>query len=252
MRDSFQNPSKTPSKLRFAIERIIMACPVCRSELRGTERTEGVCSACGKETTVFHKCVNGHVLCPSCAEALVRQAIRDVCLSFDSRDPRQVLDSMLAVPLISARPLKHHLAVACALATAYCNSSQNDRDLPALLEEVMERGDAIPNGSCWRLGGCGAVLSCGAFLSAVCDVRHDDPEGWGLVHRLTGSCFSAIGGIGGPRCCDRSANVSMRMTVDAVRERLGVDMQWSDPFCAHHQGNNLCLGSACPFNPGRE
>ena len=64
--------------------------------------------------------------------------------------------------------------------------------------------------------------------------------------------FSAIGGIGGPRCCDRSANVSMRMTVDAVRERLGVDMQWSDPVCTHHQGNNLCLGSACPFNPGRE
>ena len=128
----------------------------------------------------------------------------------------------------------------------------HQRDLPDLLEEVMGRGDAIPKGSCWRLGGCGAVLSCGAFLSAVCDVRHDDPEGWGLVHRLTGSCFSAIGGIGGPRCCDRSANVSMRMTVDAVRERLGVDMQWSDPVCTHHQGNNLCLGSACPFNPGRE
>lgn len=121
-----------------------MACPVCRSELRETERTEGVCSACGKETTVFHKCVNGHVLCPSCAEASVRQAIRDVCLSSDSRDSRQVLDSMLAVPLISARPLKHHLAVACALATAYCNSSQNDRDLPALLEEVMERGTPSP------------------------------------------------------------------------------------------------------------
>ena len=80
-----------------------MACPVCGNELTGIERTGGVCSACGKETLLFHGCVSGHVLCPSCAEASVRQAIRDVCLSSDSRDPRQVLDSMLSVPLISAR-----------------------------------------------------------------------------------------------------------------------------------------------------
>ena len=252
MRDSFRNPFRNPFQTSIAIQGINMACPVCGGELTGMMRTEGICSACGEETFLFHSCAEGHVLCPSCAEETVKQAIRDVCLSSDSRDPRHILDSMLAVPVVSARPLKHHLAVACALATAYCNSSQNGEDLPALLDEVMERGDAIPKGSCWRLGGCGAVLSCGAFLSVVCGVRHDDPEGRGLVHRLTGSCFSAIGDIGGPRCCDRSANVSMRLTVDVVRERLGADMHWTDPVCTHHLGNTLCLGSACPFNPGRE
>ena len=54
-----------------------MACPVCGNELTGIERTGGVCSACGKETLLFHGCVSGHVLCPSCAEASVRQAIRE-------------------------------------------------------------------------------------------------------------------------------------------------------------------------------
>ena len=40
------------------------------------------------------------------------------------------------------------------------------------------------------------------------------------------------------------------MTVDAVRERLGVDMQWSDPFCAHHQGNNLSWAARALSTPG--
>lgn len=225
-----------------------MACPVCGGGVEATERKECTCSVCGKKSTIFHRCANGHMLCLSCAEASVRQAIKDVCMSSDSRNPREILDGMLSVPAISARPLKHHLAVACALATAYRNSSQKVEDLPALLEEVMDRGDAIPKGSCWRLGGCGAVLSCGAFLSAVCDVRHDDPEGWGLVHRLTGACFTAIGGIRGPRCCDRSANIAMGITVGMVREYLGVEMMWDEPECIHSQKNTLCLGSACPFN----
>jgi hypothetical protein len=64
---------------------------------------------------------------------------------------------------------------------------------------------------------------------------------------LTGSCLVDLGRIGGPRCCNRGSLVSMKNTVQQVREKLGVEMEWYDRKCVHKDWNKQCKGEACPF-----
>ncbi len=112
----------------------------------------------------------------------------------------------------------------------------------------MRRGALIPPKACGHAGDCGAAVACGIFYSTVTDT-HPLTQGqqWGDVAVLTGTCLVDLGKIGGPRCCNRGTLVSMKNTVQQVREKLGVEMEWYDRKCIHKDWNKQCKGKDCPF-----
>ena len=55
-----------------------------------------------------------------------------------------------------------------------------------------------------------------------------------------------LGSIGGPRCCNRGANIAMRNAVDAVKDVMGIEMELNDAGC--HFKNDVCIGDRCPFH----
>ena len=137
--------------------------------------------------------------------------------------------------------------VGAALLTAYKNAG-GEIDLPSSLSEMMNRGKRVPGGACGFWGACGAGISSGMFVSIISKSTPLSVEPFSLSHKMTAKSLSAIGEIGGPRCCKRDSYLSILSAVDFVKEHLGVEMEKSDIVCSRSGQNNQCIGKRCPFS----
>ena len=226
-----------------------MDCPNCGTELkRMDEKTIGKCKLCGKDCESDCECGKGHLICGDCTENLIREKIKEVCRTTKSKNPYDVLEEIYSDGIVSTRFLKNHICIGAALAAAFNNASEKKIDIDPMVDEIMRRGALIPPKACGHAGDCGAAVACGIFYSTVTDT-HPLTQGqqWGDVAVLTGTCLVDLGRIGGPRCCNRGALVSMKNTVLQVKEKLGVEMEWYDRKCIHKDWNKQCKGKDCPF-----
>jgi hypothetical protein len=105
----------------------------------------------------------------------------------------------------------------------------------------------VPGGACGFWGACGAGISSGMFVSIISKSTPLSVEPFALSHRMTARSLSAIGEIGGPRCCKRDSYLSILSAVDFVKENFGIEMEKPEIVCSHSAQNNQCIGKRCPF-----
>ena len=137
--------------------------------------------------------------------------------------------------------------VGAALLTAYSNAG-GDLDLHKALIEIMSRGKKVPGGACGFWGACGAGISSGMFISIISRSTPLAQEPFALSHKMTAESLSAIGEIGGPRCCKRDSYLSMLSAIDFVKEHFDVEMEKPEIICGHSAQNVQCIGKRCPFS----
>ena len=142
---------------------------------------------------------------------------------------------------------EHHVMVGAALLTAFHNAG-GSIDLHDALIEIMNRGKAVPGGSCGFWGACGAGISTGMFVSIISKSTPLTNEPFALSHQMTAKSLGKIGEIGGPRCCKRDSFLSILASIDFVKEHFAVEMEKSDVICRYSTQNNQCIGKRCPFS----
>ena len=222
-------------------------CLICKAPLEYLNAdVEMQCSVCGKKQLSKTRCVNGHFVCDSCHTDGI-DAIFGICLSESSRDPIRIMNRLMAQPFCHMHGPEHHIMVGAALLTAYKNSG-GEIDLEKALTEMKSRGVSVPGGACGFWGACGAGISSGMFLSIAVGATPLSEQSFGLAHRMTAKSLSAIGDIGGPRCCKRDSYLSIIAAAEFVKENLGVEMECSKPICGYFNRNNQCIGERCPFH----
>ena len=204
------------------------------------------CSFCHKQEPSKTRCVNGHYVCNECHTAGMDSVV-GVCLEEKSKNPVQIMEKLMALPFCHMHGPEHHVMVGAALLTAYRNAG-GSVDLPAALTEMMNRGKNVPGGACGFWGACGAGISSGMFVSIISKSTPLTVEPFALSHRMTARSLSAIGEIGGPRCCKRDSFLSILSAVDFVRENFGIEMEKPEIICRHSARNNQCIGKRCPFS----
>ena len=216
-------------------------CLICKAPLVYLEAdAEMRCAICGKRFLSKTRCVNGHFVCNECHMAGL-DAIVSLCLSHASKDPVEIIQTMMAQPFCHMHGPEHHVMVGAALLTAYHNAG-GEIDLEKALGEMMKRGKSVPGGA------CGAGISTGMFVSISSGSTPLTAEPFALSHQMTARSLSAIGEIGGPRCCKRDSFLSIQCAVDFVSEHFGVQMEKSEITCDYSAQNNQCIGSRCPFH----
>ena len=173
-------------------------------------------------------------------------AVAAVCLNSTSKDPVEILESMMALPFCHMHGPEHHVMVGAALLTAYKNAG-GDIDPEKSLAEMMNRGKKVPGGACGFWGACGAGISSGMFVSIISSSTPLTEEPFALSHRMTAKALTAIGEIGGPRCCKRDSYLSILSAIDYTAEHFGVQMDRHEIICRHSSKNNQCVGKRCPF-----
>lgn len=222
-------------------------CLICKAPLIYLETDEIMeCSVCHKKEPSKTRCVNGHYVCNECHMAGL-DSVMGVCLGSDSKSPIEILQEMMALPFCHMHGPEHHVMVGAALLTAYKNAG-GALELEPALREMMSRGRSVPGGACGFWGACGAGISSGMFISIVSKSTPLSVEPFALSHQMTAKSLSAIGEIGGPRCCKRDSYLSILSAIDFVKEHFGVEMECPEIVCEYASQNNQCIGKRCPFN----
>ena len=222
-------------------------CLICKAPLEYLETDRRMeCAICHKQESSKTRCINGHYVCNECHTAGM-DSIIGLCLSETSKNPAEIIEKMMALPFCHMHGPEHHVMVGAALLTAYRNAGGNIH-LPTALTEMMNRGRSVPGGACGFWGACGAGISSGMFVSIISKSTPLAREPFALSHRMTAKSLSAIGEVGGPRCCKRDSYLSLLSAVDFVRENFDVEMEKPEIICHHSSQNNQCIGKRCPFS----
>ena len=222
-------------------------CLICKAPLVYLETSEEMeCAICHRRESSKTRCVNGHYVCNGCHMAGL-DAIIGLCLKSTSRNPVEIIESMMALPFCHMHGPEHHVMVGAALLTAYKNAG-GALDLEKALVEMMNRGKSVPGGACGFWGACGAGISAGMFVSIISGSTPLEQEPFALSHRMTAQALGAIGEIGGPRCCKRDSYLSILAAVDFAAEHFGDRMEKPEIVCTHAAHNSQCIGRRCPFS----
>lgn len=221
-------------------------CLICGATLKYLENgVQMECAICYKKEISKTVCENGHYICNEC-HTRGMDSVVGVCLVETSKNPIEIIRKLMDLPFCHMHGPEHHVLVGSALLTAYKNSG-GDIDLRKALFEMQARGKKVPGGACGFWEACGAGVSAGMFVSIVTGSTPLANEAWGLSNKMTSFALSAIGEIGGPRCCKRDSYLAIVKAVGLVREHLGVEMEIGEIRCVHSTQNNQCIGERCPF-----
>lgn len=229
-----------------------MECLICGKPLQyGTTEREMTCAYCGETFLSSASCADGHYICDRCHAERGVELILHHCRRSTSKNPIQIAQELMELPIVHMHGNEHHILVGAALLTAYRNAG-GEVELSPALEEMHTRGSRYPGGSCGFWGCCGAAVSAGMFWSIVTGTTPLSGESWGLANRMTAGALEQIGALGGPRCCKRNSFTALRAAAEFVKAHLGVAMELPGRIeCRHSAENAQCLRRRCPYYPAR-
>ena len=221
-------------------------CLICKKPLVYTETDEFMeCALCHKREPSKTKCADGHYICNDCHTQGMDDLI-GLCLQTPSKNPITIIRQIMHRPFCHMHGPEHHVMVGAALLTAFKNAGGNIELHDALIE-MMNRGKNVPGGACGFWGACGAGISTGMFMSILAKSTPLANEPFSLAHRMTSKALDRIGKIGGPRCCQREAFLSILAAIDFVAKHFDVKMETENIVCEFYPQNNQCIGNRCPF-----
>ena len=188
----------------------------------------------------------------------VFDALLEECLEIRSERPTTDV-SAIAVELMSREdvpmhyPFHHFIIPASLLTAAACDKGLNSGRLKEMLTAAGERAKNVLGGFCGNYGACGAGVGAGIFMSVFTDSSPMSDKTWGWSNEITGRCLQKIASYGGPRCCKRTAFLSISEAVPYANEKLGIHMTFNkEQTCTFHERNQQCKKTLCPFYPGEE
>ncbi|KKM11442.1 hypothetical protein SY88_08455 [Clostridiales bacterium PH28_bin88] len=232
-------------------DKCMEGCMVCGRELVYAARpTAHTCVYCGRQEEAYLYCPAGHYVCDACHRQDAIEAIKQICLASDSRDPLFIADAVMDLPFVPMHGPEHHALVPAALVAAWANSLGLPKD--GLVAEAIKRGGSVPGGVCGRYGACGAGIGVGVGVSVMLAATPMSGAEWGLANQVTAVALASIGRQGGPRCCKRTTRLALLAAMDFLRDRQGVTWSGEAPgkkACRHHRRNRQCQLAACPFYP---
>ncbi len=222
-------------------------CLICKAPLKYLKQdTMMECAICHKQENSKTSCENGHYVCNDCHTNGLDK-ILELCKNEKSKNPITILEKMMSMDFCHMHGPEHHIMVGCALLTAYKNAG-GELDLSSALSEMFRRAKQVPGGACGFWGACGAGISSGMYLSIVTKSTPLSKETWGLSNQMTATSLSAIGELGGPRCCKRNSYLAITNAVNFTKEKLKINMELDDIVCSRSNLNNQCIGKRCPFH----
>lgn len=206
------------------------------------------CSGCGDRHASRARCQRGHFYCDRCHTGSAVDAIAQVCLASDERDPLALALLAMRHPKVKMHGPEHHFLAPAVLLSAWCNLDRAAARKSALLAEARRRSEPVLGGFCGFQGACGAGVGAGIFVSLASDSSPLKGRERGLSIRATGEALQVIGSTGAPRCCKRDIFLGLLSAVRFAKNNLGIAFPTHPVRCEFSAMNRECIGDACPFH----
>lgn len=160
-------------------------CPKCGSRLKFRDNPiSAKCDICRKTRMTVVQCENGHTVCDSCQNKRLATIIQNICLTDQETDMTVLMESIIEKTGIEECSPAYHLAVPAVILAAYRNMGG---DIPEnQIKAGIERGKAIPFGSCGFSGICAAAAGVGIALGIILEASPDKTEERNIIIKITG------------------------------------------------------------------
>ncbi len=221
-------------------------CMECGKPLQYfSENKPLACSHCGLVKSANAMCEAGHFICDTCHSKDALTIVTDICVNTSETDMIKILNTIRNHPVMPLHGPEHHFAVPGAIVAAYKNAGGN-----ATREKIyaaIERGKAIPGGSCGFWGGCGAALGVGIAFGVILESNPIDPGPRQMVQQVAGKIILELSRVEASRCCQREAWTAMLIASDLSQTLLPIVLRVDDTLVCTQGHNKECPGGTCRF-----
>lgn len=161
----------------------------------------------------------------------------------------KLMEQMMDYPEIPMHYPYHHFIMPAALLTlAAIEENLSEEELSIMLECALARSQNVLGGFCGNYGACGAAIGTGIFMSVYTDTSPMSETSWQWANEVTGLSLQNIASVSGPRCCKRTAFLSLIKAVPYINEKLHLHLTLSEKItCKYFTKNDTCKKEACPF-----
>ena len=161
----------------------------------------------------------------------------------------KLMEQMMDYPEIPMHYPYHHFIMPAALLTlAAIEEGLSEEELSVLLECALARSQNVLGGFCGNYGACGAAIGTGIVLSVYTDTSPMSETSWQWANEVTGLSLQNIASVPGPRCCKRTAFLSLQKAVPYINEKLHLHLTLSEQItCKYFTKNDTCKKEECPF-----
>lgn len=227
-------------------------CLICGGELVYREDSgTAECYYCKGIHSSNGQCVKGHFVCDSCHSIPANELIKRYCGSTESNDPLEMASALMKSPHVNMHGPEHHFLVPAVLLASYYNGRNDEELKTGKLEEAEKRARNILGGYCGFYGCCGAGVGAGMAVSLITGATPLSNHEWKLSNMMTSLSLRSIADKGGPRCCKRTAFLSIIEAAGFLNQNLEADVKIAKNFeCEFSPLNNECIKNRCPFYPG--
>lgn len=224
-------------------------CLLCGQELVYCNTNLSLeCAVCGEARSTSSRCEQGHFVCDACHSGSSNDWIETVCLHTMETNAIPLATQLMQSPLVHMHGPEHHFLVPAALLATYYNQKKEDEQKERKIQQARKRGEQVPGGFCGFHGACGAGVGTGIFVSLVTDSTPLGEENWGLSNKMSAESLSAIGEIGGPRCCKRDTYLALQAAMQFANENLDANYEVPQSVqCTFSSSNKQCLTDRCPY-----
>lgn len=166
----------------------------------------------------------------------------------------KLIQQMMDYPEIPIHYPYHHFIMPAALLTlAAIEEGLSEEELSILLECALTRSQNVLGGFCGNYGACGAAVGTGIFMSVYTDTSPMSETSWQWANEVTGLSLQNIASVPGPRCCKRTAYLSLIKAVPYINEKLHLHLTLSEQItCKYFTKNDTCKKEECPFYEGNK
>jgi hypothetical protein len=221
-------------------------CGVCGKPLvYGTEEVLKRCNFCGQEFPALIYCPDGHYVCDACHSRSTLDILRDVLNSTTSADPAEILEKVMAHPVVPMHGPEHHAMVPAIIVAAVKNSGYPVPE--GAIEKAIERGAKVPGGWCGFYGACGGGIGVGTAVSVITGATPLTGKTRGLANEATAYALDKMVD-GQPRCCKRASRKALEAAVEFLKKKMDINLKINEKVkCRYFPLNRECIFEACPY-----
>jgi MoaA/NifB/PqqE/SkfB family radical SAM enzyme/ubiquinone/menaquinone biosynthesis C-methylase UbiE/predicted RNA-binding Zn-ribbon protein involved in translation (DUF1610 family) len=222
-------------------------CMVCGAALVYLDQElEMECHYCGQAKAANARCQEGHFVCDQCHASDHLGFIKNHCRNTAATDPMAIFTETRRSHLFPLHGPEHHALVPAAFLTAYRNAF-GEPPQPRI-EAAIERGAALPGGTCAYWGGCAAALGIGIAYATILRATPLSHEPRGIVQTVVSQILAEMGKYGKPRCCRRESLLAIKLGCELSAQYLPHALAHeAPPSCDQMALNRECMGPSCPF-----
>lgn len=197
-------------------------CVICGGSLNYLDEPIGAeCFYCNKEERTRITCPEGHFVCDECHGKGAYEAIKEIALSSDSREPLSLAEDMMSHPSVPMLGCENALIVPASLMTALRNNGVEieDKDLVEAMDRTREQSKPP---YCALTGACGVALGVGATISVLVNAQCPKDRPSAITMHSLARVLGAMANDVGPMCCKSFVRTAIGVAHNLLKEYLEI------------------------------